>query len=57
MERIKAGRDKQLAGVVKGDEARVEEGVQLGGEEETVENIEALGVCGAIGPWLGVAGA
>jgi len=43
--------------VGEGDEAAVEEGVEVGGEEEAVEDVEALGVGGANGPGLGVAGA
>lgn len=42
---------------VEGDEARIEEGIKLGGEEKAVEGVEALGVRGAVGPGFGVAGA
>jgi hypothetical protein len=47
-------RGKQDAGVVEGDEAGIEERIELAGEEEAVEDVEALGVGGAVGPWLGV---
>ncbi len=49
------GGGDQQAGIVEGDEAGVEEGVVLGGEQQTVEDIEAFGVGGAVGPWFGVA--
>ena len=57
MERVKAGGWDQFAGFGEGDEAGVEEGVELGGEEEAVEDVESLGVAGAVGPGFGVAGA
>ena len=57
VEGIEPRRSLQHAFIVEGDQAGVEEGIELGGEEEAVEYVEAFGVGGAIGPWLGVAGA
>ncbi len=57
VEGIQPRRGLQHAFVVEGDQAGVEERIELGGEEEAVEDVETLGVGGAVGPGLGVAGA
>ena len=57
MERIDAPRGMQGANVIEGDQAGVEEGIELGREQEAVEDIETFDVVGAVGPWPGVAGA
>ncbi len=51
------GSGQQQPLFVEGNQAGVEEGIELGGEQEAVEDVEAFGVGGAVGPWLGVAGA
>ena len=57
VEGIEPRRSKQGPGILEGNKSGVEEGIKLGGEQEAVEDVEALCVGGAIGPWLGVAGA
>jgi len=53
----KFGRDQDVSGGVETDEAPVEEGVEMGGEEEAVVDIEAVRVGGTVGPGKDVAGA
>ena len=48
--------DEDLAGLGEGDQAAVEGGVEVGGQEQTVVDVEALGVAGQA-PGLDVAGA
>ena len=61
--KLGAGLGVELGGVdrgalvVEGHEALVEEGVEVGAEEEAVEDVEALLVGLALGPGFGVAGA
>jgi hypothetical protein len=57
VEGIEPERGHEHAGIVEGDQAGIEQGVELGGEQEAVEDIEALGIGGAGGPRFGVAGA
>ncbi len=45
-------RDDHLAAIGNRDEATVERGVQVRGEKEPVENVEALGVGGTVRPRL-----
>ncbi len=53
---VHLGGEEGGAVVLKRHQMAVEEGVEVGGQEEAVEDVQALGIAGAFGPGFGVAG-